>query len=76
MEFQLFSKLASLEGIELFMLLGGLVVLGVLIAVVVSYAKRAKAQAAIQPGRLTLALPAYLYCFTLSRISLAFGTVL
>ena len=49
MEFQLFSKLASLEGIELFMLLGGLVVLGVLIAVVVSYAKRAKAQAAIQP---------------------------
>ena len=49
MEFKLFSKLASLEGIELYMLLGGLVVLGVLIAVVVSYAKRAKAQAAIQP---------------------------
>ena len=49
MEFQLFSKLASLEGIELYMLLGGIVVLGVLIAVVVSYAKRAKAQAAIQP---------------------------
>ena len=49
MEFKLFSKLASLEGIELYMLLGGLVVLGVLIAVVVSYAKRAKAQAATQP---------------------------
>jgi thiamine transporter len=49
MEFKLFSKLASLEGIELYMLLGGLVVLGVLIAVVASYAKRAKAQAAIQP---------------------------
>ena len=49
MEFKLFSKLASLEGIELYMLLGGLVVLGVLIAVVVSYAKRAKAQTAIQP---------------------------
>ena len=49
MEFKLFSKLASLEGIELYMLLGGIVVLGVLIAVVVSYAKRAKAQAAIQP---------------------------
>ena len=48
MEFKLFSKLASLEGIELYMLLGGLVVLGVLIAVVVSYAKRAKAQAATQ----------------------------
>ncbi|HML68568.1 MAG TPA: energy-coupled thiamine transporter ThiT [Clostridia bacterium] len=49
MEFKLFSKLASLEGIELYMLLGGLVVLGVLIAVVVSYAKRAKVQAATQP---------------------------
>ena len=46
MEFKLFSKLASLEGIELYMLLGGLVVLGVLIAVVMSYAKRAKAQTA------------------------------
>ena len=54
MEFNLFSKLASLEGIELYMLLGGLVVLGVLIAVVVSYAKRAKALAASQteaPGK-------------------------
>lgn len=54
MEFKLFSKLASLEGIELYMLLGGLVVLGVLIAVVVSYAKRAKALAASQteaPGK-------------------------
>ena len=49
MEFKLFSKLASLEGIELYMLLGGLVLLGVLIAVVVSYARRAKAQAAAQP---------------------------
>ena len=54
MEFKLFSKLASLEGIELYMLLGGLVVLGVLIAVVVSYAKRAKTLAASQteaPGK-------------------------
>ena len=54
MEFKLFSKLASLEGIELYMLLGGLVVLGVLIAVVVSYAKRAKALATSQteaPGK-------------------------
>ena len=46
MEFKLFSKLASLEGIELYMLLGGLVVLGLLIWAVASYAKRAKAQAA------------------------------
>ena len=30
MEFKLFSKLASLEGIELYMLLGGLIVLGLL----------------------------------------------
>jgi thiamine transporter len=45
MEFKLFSKLASLEGIELTMLLGGLVVLGLLIWAVVAYAKRAKAQA-------------------------------
>ena len=52
MEFNLFSKLASLEGIELYMLLGGLVLLGVLIAVVVSYARRAKAQAATQPEAL------------------------
>ena len=46
MEFKLFSKLASLEGIELYMLLGGLVVLGLLIWAVASYAKRSKAQAA------------------------------
>ena len=46
MEFKLFSKLASLEGIELYMLLGGLVVLGLLIWVVTATAKRAKAQAA------------------------------
>ena len=45
MEFNLFSKLASLEGIELYMLLGGLAVLGLLIWAVASYAKRAKAQA-------------------------------
>ncbi|MEA4869375.1 MAG: energy-coupled thiamine transporter ThiT [Christensenella sp.] len=46
MEFKLFSKLASLEGIELFLLLGALVVLGLLIWAVVSYAVRAKTQAA------------------------------
>ena len=46
MEFKLFSKLASLEGIELYMLLGALVVLGLLIWAVASYAKRAKAQTA------------------------------
>lgn len=46
MEFKLFSKLASLEGIELYMLLGGLVVLGLLIWAVASYAKRSKAQPA------------------------------
>ena len=46
MEFKLFSKLASLEGIDLYMLLGALVVLGLLIWAVASYAKRAKAQAA------------------------------
>ncbi|MEZ4627866.1 MAG: energy-coupled thiamine transporter ThiT [Eubacteriales bacterium] len=44
MEFKLFSKLGSLEGIELYMLIGGLVVLGLLIWAVVSYAKRAKAK--------------------------------
>lgn len=49
MEFKLFSKLASLEGIELYMLLGALVVLAVLVWAVVSYARRAKAQAAGQP---------------------------
>ena len=46
MEFKLFSKLASLEGIELYMLLGALVVLGLLIWAVVAYSKRAKAKAA------------------------------
>ena len=46
MEFKLFSKLASLEGIELYMLLGGLVILGLLIWAVVASAKRAKVQAA------------------------------
>ena len=46
MEFKLFSKLASLEGIELYMLLGALVVLGLLIWAVASYSKRAKAQTA------------------------------
>ena len=46
MEFKLFSKLASLEGIELYMLLGALVVLALLIWAVASYSKRAKAQAA------------------------------
>ena len=49
MEFKLFSKLASLEGIELYMLLGGLVVLGLLIWVVTATAKRAKAQAVAAP---------------------------
>ena len=46
MEFNLFSKLASLEGIELYMLLGAIVALGLLIWAVVSYTKRAKVQAA------------------------------
>ena len=45
MEFKLFSKLASLEGIELYMLLGALVVLALLIWAVASYSKRAKTQA-------------------------------
>jgi len=49
MEFKLFSKLASLEGIELYMLLGALVVLAVLVWAVMSYAKRAKAQALAAP---------------------------
>ena len=47
MEFNLFSKLASLEGIELYMLLGALVVLAVLVWAIVSYTKRAKVQAAL-----------------------------
>ncbi len=46
MEFKLFSKLASLEGIELYMLLGALIVLGLLIWAVASYAKHARAKAA------------------------------
>ncbi|MEZ4627030.1 MAG: energy-coupled thiamine transporter ThiT [Eubacteriales bacterium] len=46
MEFKLFSKLGSLEGIELYMLIGGLVILGLLIWAVASYAKRAKAKGA------------------------------
>ena len=46
MEFNLFSKLASLEGIDLYMLLGALAVLGLLVWAVVAYARRAKAQAA------------------------------
>lgn len=46
MEFKLFSKLASLEGFELYLFIGGLVVLGLLIWAVASYAKRAKAKAA------------------------------
>lgn len=45
MEFKLFSKLASLQGIELYMLLGALAILGLLVWAVVSYARRAKAQA-------------------------------
>ena len=45
MEFKLFSKLASLEGIELYMLLGALVVLGLLIWAIAAYTKRAKAKA-------------------------------
>lgn len=46
MEFKLFSKLASLEGIDLYMLLGAVAVLGFLVWAVVSYARHAKAQAA------------------------------
>ncbi|MEZ4509037.1 MAG: energy-coupled thiamine transporter ThiT [Eubacteriales bacterium] len=57
MEFKLFSKLASLEGIDLYMLLGALVVLGLLVWAVASYARRAKAKTveteapAGKPGR-------------------------
>ncbi len=46
MEFKLFSKLASLEGIDLYMLLGAVVILGFLIWAVAAYARRAKARAA------------------------------
>ena len=49
MEFKLFSKLASLEGIELYMLLGALVVLGLLIWAVAAYSRRAKAKATAAP---------------------------
>ena len=55
MEFKLFSKLASLEGIELYMLLGALVVLGLLsIATIVTSARWAwcavKAPLDVFPG--------------------------
>ena len=53
MEFKLFSKLASLEGIELTMLLGALIVLGLLIWAVAAYAKRAKTRAATLPEAIT-----------------------
>ncbi len=46
MEFKLFSKLASLEGIELYMLLGALVVLGLLVWAVAAYTKRQKTRSA------------------------------
>ena len=50
MEFKLFSKLASLEGIELYMLIGGLVVLALLVWGVVASRKRAKAAAQEAPA--------------------------
>ena len=50
MDFKLFSKLASLEGIELYMLLGALAMLGLLIWAVAAYARRAKALAAEVPA--------------------------
>ncbi len=74
MEFKLFSKLASLEGIELYMLLGGLVLLGVLIAVVVSYARRAKAQAATQPE--TLGKPSRTQSLVYGALSITLAFVL
>ena len=74
MEFKLFSKLASLEGIELYMLLGGLVLLGVLIAVVVSYARRAKAQAATQPE--TLGKPSRTQTLVYGALSITLAFVL
>jgi thiamine transporter len=49
MEFKLFSKLASLEGIELYMLLGALVVLALLVWGVLASRKRAKAEAQTVP---------------------------
>ena len=53
MEFKLFSKLASLEGIELTMLLGALVVLALLIWAVAVYAKRAKTREMTAPEAIT-----------------------
>ena len=50
MEFKLFSKLASLEGIELYMLLGALVVLALLVWGVVASRKRAKAEVQEAPA--------------------------
>jgi thiamine transporter len=50
MDFKLFSKLASLEGIELYMLLGALAMLGLLIWAVAAYAKRSKTQGAEAPA--------------------------
>lgn len=44
MEFKLFTKLASLEGIELYMLLGAVVVLALLVWAVLASRKRAKAE--------------------------------
>ena len=49
MEFKLFKKLASLEGIELYMLFGAILLLGLLVWAVVAYNKRAQAQAAAAP---------------------------
>ena len=72
MEFKLFSKLASLEGIELYMLLGGLVVLGLLIWAVASYAKRAKAQAAAAPEAAAKPSRAQLLVYGALSITLAF----
>lgn len=72
MEFKLFSKLASLEGIELYMLLGGLVVLGLLIWAVASYAKRAKTQAAAAPEAAAKPSRAQLLVYGALSITLAF----
>ena len=72
MEFKLFSKLASLEGIELYMLLGGLVVLGLLIWAVASYAKRAKTQAAAAPEAAAKPRRAQLLVYGALSITLAF----
>ena len=50
MEFKLFKKLASLEGIELYMLIGAAVVLGLLIWAVLASQKRAKEQSVLAQG--------------------------